>query len=322
MKVEQPEGMKKGCQWGINPSREAFLEHEMNKWLKEDNKSWDQLSSKYGKWCYNANNCCYTIILSGIAAGINSPMYCDVERPSHSSSHDGSTHKKQRTSRLLTESKQLEQLELQALSVASNNNNPMMSSNDPLLHDPDITDAIAALQTVVAEEIVSTSYSPPTKQPFDFNESPSKYTLSCSLIPQDENGVAKSLFGLDLSPPKNYWDIYPCYNLYNQEYKSYLVQLEEKQASGDLDDTDDDIINNQCIVRAMKQQQLQNNKSELPDLSYFEQLSEQTSGVLQYQDVECVNDMQLDNMVLNISRDFLTLSPHKQLNVSEELNNL
>lgn len=47
-KMEQPEGMKKGCQWGMNPSREAFLEHEMNRWLKEDNKSWDDLSSKYG----------------------------------------------------------------------------------------------------------------------------------------------------------------------------------------------------------------------------------------------------------------------------------
>lgn len=33
----------------MNPSREAFLEQEMNKWLEEDNKSWDELSSKYGK---------------------------------------------------------------------------------------------------------------------------------------------------------------------------------------------------------------------------------------------------------------------------------
>ena len=250
----------------------------------------------------------------GTAAGIHSPMYCNVERLSHTSNHDND---KKCKSQLSLESKHRQSLELQA---QSSGNNPMMSSNDPLLNDPDITDAIAALQTVVAEEVVSTSYSPPTKQPFDLNESPSKYTLSCPLIPQDDNGVTKSLFGLDLSPPKSYWNIYPCYNLYNQEYKNYLSQLEEKQAAGDLDIVDDDIINNQYIMRAMKQ--LQNSKSDLPDLSYFEQLSEQTSGVLQHQDVECVNEMQLDNMVLTISRDFLTSSPHRQLDVSEELKNL
>ena len=239
-------------------------------------------------------------------------MYCNVERPGHYNNN----HEK-RASQLLSESKHRQPLELQ---TQSSSNDPMISSNDPLLNDPDITDAIAALQTVVAEEVVSTSYSPPTKQPFDLNESPSKYTLSCPLIPQDENGVAKSLFGLDLSPPKSYWNIYPCYNLYNQEYKNCLSRLEEKQAAGDLDSIDNDIINNRYIVKAMKQ--LHNSKSDLPDLSYFEQLSEQTSGVLQHQDVECVNEMQLDNMVLTIDRDFLTSSPHRQLDVSEELKNL
>lgn len=251
------------------------------------------------------------IVLLGTEAGVNSPMYCDVDRSSHSSSH------KKRTSHSSSESKHPQPLELQ---VQCSSNNPLISSNDPLLNDPNITDAIVALQTVVAEEVVSTSYSPPTKQPFDLNESPSKYTLSCPLIPQDENGVAKSLFGLDLSPPKSYWSIYPCYNLYNQQYKTYLTQLEKKQTAGDLDNIDDDIINNQYITRAMKQ--LQNSKSDLPDLSYFEQLSEQASGVLQHQDVECVNEMQLDNMVLTINRDFLTSSPHRQLNVSAELKNL
>lgn len=255
------------------------------------------------------------VALLGMAAGTNSPMYCNVERPNHSSNHDN--HKK-RTSQLTSVSKlHTQPLELQ---TQCSSDEPMISNNDPLLNDPGITDAIAALQTVVAEEIVSTSYSPPTKQPFDLNESPSKYTLSCPLIPQDENGVAKSLFGLDLSPPKSYWSIYPCYNLYNQQYKNYLTQMEEKQATGDLDNIDNDIINNQYITRAMKQ--LQNNQSDLPDLSYFEQLSEQASGVLQHQDVECVNEMQLDNMVLTISRDFLTSSPHRQLDVSEELKNL
>ena len=237
-------------------------------------------------------------------------MYCDVERPSHYDSH------KKRTSQSSSKSKDSQPME-ELIQVQCSSNDPMISSNDPLLNDPGITDAIAALQTVVAEEVVSTSYSPPTKQPFDLNESPSKYTLSCPLIPQDENGVAKSLFGLDLSPPKSYWNIYPCYNLYNQEYKYYLTKLEEKQTNGELDD---DIINNQYITRAMKQ--FQNNKSDLPDLGYFEQLSEQASEVLQHQDVECVNEMQLDNMVLTISRDFLTSSPHRQLDVSEELKNL
>ena len=241
-------------------------------------------------------------------------MYCNVERPSHCSNHDSS---KKLVTPLLSESKRSQPLELQTKSSC---NNPMISSNDPLLNDPDITDAIAALQTVVAEEVVSTSYSPPTKQPFDLNESPSKYTLSCPLVPQDDNRVAKSLFGLDLSMSKNYWNIYPCYNLYNVEYKNYLSRLEEKQAAGDLDSIEEDIINNQYIARAMKQ--LQNNKSDLPDLSYFEQLSEQTGEVLQQQDVECVNEMQLDNMMLTISRDFLTSSPHRQLDVSEELKNL
>lgn len=260
------------------------------------------------------SNIAKVTVLLGVEAGINSPMYCAVERPSYNSSHDN--HKK-RTSQRSSESKHEQPVELQ---LQSSSNDPLISSNDPLLNDPNITDAIVALQTVVAEEVVSTSYSPPTKQPFDLNESPSKYTLSCPLIPQDETGVAKSLFGLDLSPPKSYWNIYPCYNLYNQQYKTYLMQLEEKQAAGDLDDIDDDIINNQYITRAIKQ--LQNSKSDLPDLSYFEQLSEQASGVLQHQDVECVNEMQLDNMVLSINRDFLTSSPHRQLNVSEELENL
>lgn len=241
-------------------------------------------------------------------------MYCNVERPSYSCSSSHDTHKK-RSSYLLSESKHLQQLELQTQSTSSSN--PMISNNDPLLIDPNITDAIAALQTVVAEEIVSTSYSPPTKQPFDLNESPSKYTLSCPLIPQDANGVAKNLFGLDMSPSKSYWNIYPCYNFYNQEYKNYLTQLEDKQAADDLDDH---IINNQYIMRTMKQ--LQNNKSDLPDLSYFEQLSEQTSEVLHHQDVECVNEMQLDNMVLTINRDFLTSSPHRQLDILEELKSL
>ena len=194
------------------------------------------------------------IVLLGTEAGVNSPKYCDVDRSSHSSSH------KKRTSHSSSESKHPQPLELQ---VQCSSNNPLISSNDPLLNNPNITDAIVALQTVVAEEVVSTSHSPPTKQPFDLNESPSKYTLSCPLIPQDENGVAKSLFGLDLSPPKSYWSIYPCYNLYNQQYKTYLTQLEEKQAAGDLDNIDNDIINNQYITRAMKQ--LQNSKSDLPD---------------------------------------------------------
>lgn len=48
-KVEQPEGMKKGCQWGLNPAREAFLESEMSRFLQEDDKSWEELCFKYGK---------------------------------------------------------------------------------------------------------------------------------------------------------------------------------------------------------------------------------------------------------------------------------
>ena len=302
----------------MNPSREAFLEHEMNRWLQEDNKCWDELSSKYGEYLLFTQ--LLIVLLLGTAAGKNSPMFCDVSRISN---HDSRKKHTSQSSSISLESKQSKQLDvLLQVQSSANNDNPMISNNDPLLNDPDITDAIASLQTVVAEEIVSTSYSPPTKQPFDLNESPSKYTLSCPVIPQDENGVAKSLFGLDLSPPKSYWSIYPCYNLYNQRYKYYLTQLEEKQAAGDLDDIDDDIINNQYIMRTMKQ--LQNNKSDLPDLSYFEQLSEQASEVLQQQDVECVNEMQLDNMVLTISRDFLTSSPHRQLDayVSEELKNL
>ena len=137
------------------------------------------------------------------------------------------------------------------------------------------------------------------------------------MVPQDETGVAKSLFGLDLSPPKNYWNIYPCYNLYNQEYKTYVCQFDDKQGSSDEDSTDEEVFNHQYIMRTMKQ--LRRKPEQLPDLMYFEQLSDQTSSVLQHQDVECVNEMQLDNMVLSISRDFLTSSPHKKLDVSKEL---
>ena len=197
---------------------------------------------------------------------------------------------------------------------------PLISTNDPLLGSSDVTETITALQTVAAEEIVSTSsYSPPTKQPLDLNESPSKFTTCCPVVPQDDNGVAKSLFNLDLSPPKNYWNIYPCYDLYNQEYKTYVCQLDDKQASSDEDEdsTDEDVFSNQHVMKTMKQ--IPKKSEQLPDLTYFEQLSDQTSSVLQHQDMECVNEMQLDNMVLSISRDFLTSSPHRRLDVSKEL---
>jgi len=259
-------------------------------------------------------------IFSGTAAGSNSPMYSDVMR----SNQDRQQYQaKKHASQLSTDNRSKTQPQQrqqtppkQQPPTVVTSTDPLISTNDPLLSS---SETITALQTVAAEEIVSTSsYSPPTKQPLDLNESPSKFTTCCPVVPQDGTGVAKSLFGLDLSPPKSYWNIYPCYDLYNQEYKTYVCQLEDQQASSDEEDSiDEDTFNNQYIVRTMKQ--LRNKSEQLPDLTYFEQLSDQTSSVLRHQDVECVNEMQLDNMVLSISRDFLTSSPHKRLDVSTEL---
>ena len=290
----------------------------MSRFLQEDDKSWKELCLKYGM-CVHVRLKITAVIFSGTAAGSNSPMYCDVMRSNQE------RQAKKHASRLSTDSQSKTQSQKQTplkqqLPTVVTSTDPLISTNDPLLGSSDVTETITALQTVAAEEIVSTSsYSPPTKQPLDLNESPSKFTTCCPVVSQDDNGVAKSLFDLDLSPPKNYWNIYPCYDLYNQEYKTYMYQLDDEQASSDEEDEDsiDEDINNQYIVRTMTQ--LHNKSEQLPDLTYFEQLSDQTSGVLHHQDVECVNEMQLDNMVLSISRDFLTLSPHRRLDVSKEL---
>jgi len=262
------------------------------------------------------------VIFSGTAAGSNSPMYGDVMRSNQERQAKKRASQLSTDSRSKTQPQQQKQTPLkQQPPTVVTSTNPLISTNDPLLGSSDVTETITALQTVAAEEIVSTSsYSPPTKQPLDLNESPSKFTTCCPVVPQDDNGVAKSLFDLDLSPPKNYWNIYPCYDLYNQEYKTYMCQLDDEQASSDEEDedsVDEDMFNNQYIVRTMTQ--LRNKSEQLPDLTYFEQLSDQTSSVLRHQDVECVNEMQLDNMVLSISRDFLTSSPHRRLDVSKEL---